>query len=52
VEVNDYRASIKNRYDRSKDKILSITGSTHKIACKIEDLKSHIRNLSLEELLS
>lgn len=51
IEVNDYRAGIKNRYDSKKDKMLSITGSTHKITCKIDELKSHIRNLSLEQLL-
>ncbi len=51
MEVNDYRATIKNRWDSKKDNILNITGSSHKISCKMDDLKSHIRNLSLEKLL-
>jgi len=51
LEVNDYRSNIKNRWDNKKDKVLNITGSTHKISCNIDELKSHIRNLSLDELL-
>lgn len=51
LEVNDYQALIKNRYNKEKPRILHIKGAAGTLSCQPEDLKSHIRNLSLEQLL-
>jgi hypothetical protein len=52
LEVNEYKAGIKNKYEQFRiQKILSITGAKS-IVCKMDELKAHIRNLSLEQLLS
>lgn len=52
IEVNHYNAGFKNRYDMKKQTVLNIKGDAGSISCEPKDLKSHIRNLTLEKLLS
>lgn len=53
LTVNDYQAQFRNKYDRKKDTYFRITNSNDiTINCKMDELRAHIRDLALTELLN
>lgn len=53
LTVNDYQAQIRNKYDRNKDTYFRIINSDGiNIYCKMSELRVHIRDLALTELLN
>lgn len=52
LEVNEYKAVIRNKYDKYKDTMLNIEGAGKKITCKFTELKAYVRDLALEEILN
>lgn len=49
--VNPYAATIRDQYNKNKDTTMSIRGEEFEFKCPIEDIKSHIRDLKLNELI-
>ena len=52
VESIVYNASIRNKYDRSKETIFSIKGSGVEIKCPLGEIRKHLRENALEMILN
>ncbi len=50
--VNPYSSSIRDLYTKNKDTTISIKGDNFEFKCPIEDIKSHVRDLKLNELIN
>jgi Zn-dependent metalloprotease len=48
--INQYSGTIKGKYDRTKEKELVIKNDNFNLKCKLNELKSHVRDLKLEEI--
>jgi len=52
IPVNDYQAQFRNKYNKNKDTTFRIQNEDVNINCKMDELRSHLRDLALTELLN
>ena len=50
--VDPYSSSIRDRYVKDKNTTISIKGEDFELKCSIDDMKSHVRDLKLNELIN
>ena len=49
--INQYSATLRNKYDKNKPTTIQIKGDGFELSCKLDDFKQHVRDLKLEDIL-